>query len=956
MEALIHGTRTEVGERIKVKVLEALSALKQIDPKERNDVEVESALKTFASDWNQIETLKALGGEFKRQGKAKAEIAAFRDALDDWISFCVESLGGEMRQTFLELLRDFRGRYEALKREHSALDFNDLERKALDLLSGEKPQSAACRELYQRHFKFVMVDEFQDTSFIQDRLIDLLSRPDNLFIVGDWKQSVYGFRGAEASLFLKREETFSREGRRIALVENFRSRSELLNQINPFFKELWVGVAGVFEPLQAARDFPAKKTTSVEFLVIEREEEETIEEARMKEARVLAERIREFVEAGTYAYRDFAMLFRVATNMYFYEHELRNLGIPYYVIGGRGFYWQPEIRDLMNILELLENPHLDIPLAAVLRSPLVQISDDTLFWLAQASKRINPNVPLYHAFLKSDEIPEIKIEDQERLNSFRAFFLDLLAQKEKWTVSECLERILEHTKYDRYVLGLPQGKRHFANLRKLLELARELETREPIHLGDFIRYVQGLETQEVRESEAQVEALEGDVVKLMTVHKAKGLEFKVVILPDLGSVGEKRFGDFLMDAEYGLGLKVFNPLTREPEEGWTYLKIKAGLEQKAREESKRLLYVGMTRAEDHLILSGTSKNHAGNSEGHSANPPPSGNKQQMVGDEDANWFEWLNRWTSSGSAAFHRQVIQAPARRGGRIPYPLAERKKIRRALEKGEPVHIREPKEVSEIIERLKPITPAYFERFDLPVSAFAAFDHDPEEYKRQYELGVLPEESKPKQRGAGNGLEVPKSEEWAVDEDESELSAARFGTIIHGIFEHLVLDPAKAAQRFPKLLERFSGTLDEGARTEVRKLSERFLRSRLFEEIKQAKSRHAEIPFVLRLHYGIVQGTLDLLYQTPSGEWVILDYKTSQIDDGGFERTGERYRTQMMFYALACFELLKISPERASVYFARYDRVHDFLLKGIDFSKVRSDFESLQKRIIETRKTWVT
>jgi len=216
-------------------------------------------------------------------------------------------------------------------------------------------------------------------------------------------------------------------------------------------------------------------------------------------------------------------------------------------------------------------------------------------------------MPFYDALLKLDEIAEIRGEDRAKLKNFRAFFFELLEQKEKWTVSECLELILERTKYDRYVLGLPQGKRHFANLRKLLEIAREVEGREPIHLGDFIRYVKGLELQEVRESEAQVEALEGNVVKLMTIHKAKGLEFKVVLIPDLNRKGEKRRAPFLLDSEYGLGFKVFNETNRKFEETLAYKKAKEKMVRDALEESKRLLYVGMTRAKDLLILSGSSE-------------------------------------------------------------------------------------------------------------------------------------------------------------------------------------------------------------------------------------------------------------------------------------------------------------------------------------------------------------
>jgi len=915
---------------LKEKVLSALKPLKDLKGKEEDCVLIEAVLQKPISDWAELETLEEIAKRFQRKGKAKEEIEAFRDLLDDFIVLSREAFSQNVREAFLNLVSDFEIRYRTFKRERSSLDFNDLEREAVKLFSGKEPRCQACKNLYRENFKYIMVDEFQDTAPLQDQLITLIARPNNLFIVGDWKQSIYGFRGAEASLFLKKEEAFSKSGtgKRISLIENFRSRGELLNQINPFFEKLWSEEKRSFEPLEARRTFPQKTIPSVEFLVIEREEDESVQEARMNEARVLAERIHGLVASGAYDYRDFAMLFRVSTDIYYYEHELRNLAIPYYVVSGRGFYRQPEIRDLISFLELLENLHLDIPLAAVLRSPLVQVSDDTLFWLSNASKRANHDIPLYEALLKCHEISEIKEQDQARLQTFRTLFFELLEQKEKWAVSECLELILERTQYDRYVLSLPQGKRHFANLRKLLEIARELEVRQPIHLGDFIRYVKGLETQEVRESEAQVEALEGNAVKLMTIHKAKGLEFKVVMIPDLNRKALPNKTKFLFDPEYGIGFKVFNTVNRKPEETFTFKKIKERLIQNMREESKRLLYVGMTRAEDHLILSGTSR-EAGQDDGEGF-------------DDGANWYEWIEQWCVSG-AAFERKAVQVPEKKSGRAASPLAKHEKIKSAFEAGGRIPVKIPEGVDQIMESLKPITPVYFERIDLPVSAFSVFERDPQEYQRTYEFGALPEETE-------------KFEGWDPEEDETEISAADFGTVIHKVFEFIVSDPKGADKKLPDFIYRFAGNLEPNTREEIFKLSTQFLKSKQFLEIKQAKTRHTEIPFVFRLKNGVIQGTLDLLYQTQNGDWVILDYKTSQIDGNNLEEVANPYRSQLMLYALACYELLKISVKRTALYFVRTDQTFDFSLEGIDFTKLRSDFEVTQKEIVAKRKTWVT
>ena len=982
-------------ENVKVKVLSALEALRHLKGREFDGAEIEAAIEKPVGHWDEVEILRQIGKRFRRQ-KTKPETAAFKDALEEFIADQAESFGRSTREAFLDLAGDFETRYRQRKRECSSLDFNDLEREAVRLLAGSKPRSAACRNLYHTRFKFVMIDEFQDTSPLQDQLITLVARPDNLFVVGDWKQSIYGFRGAEASLFLEKEKTFLAEGtgERIPLVENFRSRARLLNQLNSFFQHLWASEDRTFEPLEASHAVIARqhaiaadKSPSpgaracndgcVELLTIEREEDETVEEVRMKEARTLAERIRDLVNSGAYEYGDIAMLFRVATDIYFYEHELKNLGIPFYVVSGRGFYKQPEVRDLIAFLELLENPHLDIPLASVLRSPLVQISDDTLLWLAKAAKRAAPSMPFYDALLKLDEIAEIRGEDRAKLKNFRAFFFELLEQKEKWTVSECLELILERTKYDRYVLGLPQGKRHFANLRKLLEIAREVEGREPIHLGDFIRYVKGLELQEVRESEAQVEALEGNVVKLMTIHKAKGLEFKVVLIPDLNRKGEKRRAPFLLDSEYGLGFKVFNETNRKFEETLAYKKAKEKMVRDALEESKRLLYVGMTRAKDLLILSGSSEESGEEGE-------------EGDFDDQANWYAWIRGWLDSreGDGCEHK-IVKEHMERKGRLPSPLAQHKRIRTALERHEPIRVRVPESAHRIIESLKPITPVYFERLDLPVTAYSVFQSDPELYRKTYELGVLPHEA-------------VKDEEWRVDEDEAHISGADFGTLIHGVFESLVSRPDKARTRLDEILKRVAGGLENRVFEEVKDLSNQFLSSPVFGEIKSATARYAEIPFVLRLHSGIVQGTLDLLYQDRSGGWIILDYKTDRIserhceagsprmgrsspetviarqqaegmpkqsqtgiassspgahprNDGGIAEQAQRYRSQLMLYALASHELLHLPLKCARLYFARPNETFDFDLGKMDYGMLRCEFEDLQKQIIAQRKAWL-
>ncbi|OGW89647.1 MAG: hypothetical protein A3A73_00715 [Omnitrophica bacterium RIFCSPLOWO2_01_FULL_50_24] len=888
-----------------------IAKLDAIPDKEDSREKARAVLHRDEPSWAHIEALQAIHRLFPRmRGKTQEPSTEFRKLLDEWIALEVEPLARPFQKTFLGLAQAFVSDYRHLKREKAALDFNDLERETVRLLGGETPTSQAVRKRYQTQFKFVLVDEFQDTAPLQNELIGLLSGKDNVFIVGDWKQSIYGFRGTDVSLFLEREREAGIE--RIPLVENFRSRPELLAWINRFFKFLWRGEGERFDALQPKRPSGSRKQVPVDLLVVEQDKTEAISLVRMKEARAVAHRVKQLARDGPFDYKDIAILFRAATDVYFYEHELRALHIPYYVVSGRGFYHQSEIRDVITVLELIENPHLDIPLAAVLRSPLVQVSDDALFWLSRASKGVGGHIPLFRAAMNFAEIKELNTDDQKKLEKFRTWFTELLKHKERFSVSACLDYILARTQYDLYVLGHPEGKRHFANLRKLREIAREVEEREPVHLGDFVRYVKGLETKEVRESEAQVEAEEGNAVKLMTIHKAKGLEFDVVVLPDLGRQDRGGGDHFLAHRDLGLGLRVRNEETREFEDTSTYKRIKEKLTERDEAESKRVLYVAMTRAREHLVLSGIRTPRA---------------QRKKTG-----WLNSIFNFVEETSDGVNRIAVEDERAVGDRC-LPLIETEEIRAFVQAGAPIPVPEGEDLKLLLKRFEPVTASAFPRIDLPATAFSVFEYSRKDFERVYPLG---------------GASSEKIEEWNPEEDDAQTRAAEFGTTFHNLLELLVLQPKTAQNRWLHDVKRAGLDLPREMREELLRLVETFLGSRVFSEIKAAKRRYPEVPFVFRLHSGLVQGTIDLLYQNQKGEWIILDYKTSRVESADLKQEAARYRTQLELYTLAAHELLRLPIARATLYFARLNTTFDFTFDPKEVGNFRSRFESLQREML--------
>ena len=880
----------------------------------------------------EIQALSQLKSQLRAAGKQKQAIARVQELLLDLAGFFFEEKSLPFREVFIRVALEFEKAFEAAKRSERALDFDDLQLRAVRLLGSETPVSRALRKIYQEKFREILVDEFQDTNPLQNRLLELLQCGANLFVVGDLRQSIYGFRGTQVEIFQAKEKAYASDpkGTRIALVENHRSQPKLIGFLNFFFETLWQEDAFGFEPLQAMRE-ETGEAPCVERLALEEIDGETADHLRIREARSLARRIRTLGQEEGFHYRDIACLFEAMSDVHFYEQALRQLEIPYFVVSNRGFYSQPEIRDILSFLSALENPKQDVPLAAALRSPLFQISDDTLFWLARRAKQKNKKTPLAEGVFDFESIAEISDSEKKKLQFFKETFGRFLEEKEKLRISELAGELLRITSYDLYVLKLRQGERRYANLKKLVEIARESEAKEPIHLGDFVRLIQSFETQEVRESQAQIEAEEGDVVKLMSIHAAKGLEFPVVVLPDLARGDKAERGHFLVSQEEGLGIKYRNEITLDFEETLTFRRSKARLDRARSEESKRLFYVAMTRAKERLILSG----------------PKSESKHDSFHDMST-WADWVERILSEGEWEVREIAEEAPPSFPFERRKALAERKALRRHLENLNPVPLRETAEEAEtIFENLFFPERAYFQRIDLPVSAFLLFAKDPEEYFRVYELGV------PQNLWVKNSLEVKTEGERGegTDEEEERLTPAEFGTRLHQILEQVWIRRAHPKEAAP-IVKRWTKDLIEAEQVEILAVTDRFLETKEAREIFQAKRCYPEMSFTLRLPYGLIQGTMDLIYQDEEGRWIILDYKTSMVDEHSFQSRGEDYRAQLELYALAAWQILGEAPREALAYFLRPNLTYRIPFVPGDFEKLLSKFTGLQKQILQFRK----
>lgn len=512
--------------------------------------------------------------------------------------------------------------YEELKRQHGLLDFDDLILRARNLLR-DAPDVA--RKL-ERGVKLLMVDEFQDTDPVQADIIRFLAGPalesGKLFLVGDVQQSIYRFRRADPGVFETLQAQLPERGR-LKLTRNFRSVPDILNFVNCVFAK---ALGDSYQRLahseahQVSKEQRKKIGAVVEFLWAAHDVEPSdvpptakpkAGDLRCREADWIARRIGALLAderptvrfkdaAGTLQLRrvrkgDIVILFRTLSDAPLYEAALTKYGIDYYLVGGKTFYAQQEVFDLLNLSRWLDEPADEISLIGCLRSPFFNLSDDAIHALkAQAAtvKEALSNPP-------PDWLPE---DERERIR-FAAKVLHALRQsKDRLPPSELLRGAVQQTGYDAALLHEHLGPRKVANLEKLLLQAADFDNGELFTLGDYVRELERSVRDETEESLAATLPEAGDVVRLMTIHQSKGLEFPVVFVADMNRKLNSQSRGAVMHREWGALLPPPQDFGDETEH--LGLKIHRCLETSAQEqEFLRLLYVAMTRAADRLILS-----------------------------------------------------------------------------------------------------------------------------------------------------------------------------------------------------------------------------------------------------------------------------------------------------------------------------------------------------------------
>jgi ATP-dependent exoDNAse (exonuclease V) beta subunit len=532
-----------------------------IDPAERivsasGPREALEAVSAFSCSLNQC----------KRGNRAYDLLKRLRELVDDCrYSFITELYEGE-RRLLIDIMRRFDRLYRERKRRAGALDFSDLEEFAVRLLEGH----SETRERVRDQFDHILMDEFQDTNGQQSRLMRLVRAPDRFYAVGDINQSIFGFRHAEPEGFAEYRAESQRAGRRLVeLTDNFRSRPDILSAVETVLE----GEAGVERrSLIAGRQFEEELEVSVEAAYAPDED---------TEARWVAQRI---LDLAGGRFRDVAVLVRNTEVLSTFTEVFEAFGIPHLVNHGKGFYAGREVNDLTHLLRTIANPRDEMSLAVVLRSPLVEVSDEALARL----KLSGENMGAALMGLDDAKLCEFDQEDAQRLAAFRDRLREWRARREYVTFDRLLVAAIDDC-------GYPSGP----NVDKFLGQARAAA--QGRSLDEFIDELALVRDLDPREPDAPPED-SANAVKVMTVHSAKGLEFPIVFVAALHKGVETKLPVVAFSRNLGLGARWRMPGTRTDKDDLWQHAIREERKRREEEESRRLLYVAMTRAEERLIL------------------------------------------------------------------------------------------------------------------------------------------------------------------------------------------------------------------------------------------------------------------------------------------------------------------------------------------------------------------
>ncbi|WP_147802170.1 helicase-exonuclease AddAB subunit AddA [Alkalicoccus halolimnae] len=838
-------------------------------------------------------------------------------------------------QLLNKYVKNFSEQNQLAKLEKNALHFSDLEHYCLNILSLKgnysNPSNVALQ--YQAQLQEVLIDEYQDTNFVQEAILMLLSGRKNLFMVGDVKQSIYRFRLAEPGLFLNKYKNYGKEeGVRIDLSQNFRSRGVIINSVNYIFNQIMSESLGELDYDEAASlkqgnfSFPENDDKSSKIILVDPEKDKVYEEGEDEletsqlEARATAQEIRRMIDrkfsvydketnaSRPVKYRDIVILMRSMPWAETIIEECKNAEIPIFADSSTGYFEAVEVKVMLSLLQIIDNPYQDIPLASVLRSPIFSYTEDELTEIRLFAEEAD----FYSALKEAAAADYLSTSDVvQKISSWR----DAVKTK---GLSEFVWQLFEETGYIEYVGGMPGGKQRQANLRSLYDRARTYEQTSFRGLFRFLRFIERMRERGDDLGKARAIGEQEDVVRLMTIHKSKGLEFPIVIIAGLN----KQFNmmdlnnSYLKHKDMGLAARFIDPENRVSYPTMYFYVVKEKLRREMLAEEMRILYVAMTRAEEKLIMTGTVKDFDSAINGWASHLGENGVPEE-VRSRAKTYFDWIM------PALFNHPDAAETLTSAGVQPIKTDE----------DDSSWSIERIQASELISSAPAAVHQKQELLDKVVSGQAAGE-DTSYVDRKFSW-KYPHRKATVTEVKKSVTELKRFEEdaysdrsWAPKEPSfqrpafiqtTSQSSAEIGTIMHAVLQYIDYQASSEKEidmELGKMLAKELLTTEEADQVDKKQLLD-FLNSETGNHLKNALWIEREVPFTYSVpasrfypdwegeeEFLFVQGIVDCVYKSQDRSLHILDYKTDKIT-GKFkdhtkaaESVRERYHFQLSLY----------------------------------------------------------
>ena len=849
--------------------------------------------------------------------------------------------------TLTELVKRFAHMLDEKKRLRNMIDFNDMEQFALAILTEEKDgelvPSAVAGE-YQDRFDEVMIDEYQDSNLVQETILTSVSRVSrgeyNIFMVGDVKQSIYSFRLSRPELFMEKYNTYSLKDsvtQRIDLHKNFRSREEVLDSVNDIFRQIMKKELGGIEyddsaALYPGAEFPPLPSGKKDFckseLLLLDKEDTGGEDERQAEARMIARRIRELIRDGVVLdketreyrrvqYRDIVILTRSIRGWAeVFSSVLGEEGIPAYSVSREGYFETYEVSVLLDYLKILDNVRQDLPLAAVLTSAFGGLDTRELAEIRIA----HPNVPFYEAAAMCAEGDAAEDACMEELRGkLRRFYDQVRYFREKvpyTPIHELLEDIIDKTGYGLYIAAMPGGAQRMANVEMLTERAAAFEGTSYKGLFNFVRYIAQLKKYDVDYGEAGIMDEQADTVRIMSIHKSKGLEFPIVFVAGMG----KKFntqdtkGSVLLHPDWGAGVDLIDlkRRTKTPTFLKKMIREETALENLA--EEMRILYVALTRAKEKLIMTGAAKIT-----------------------EDGAVSDISSVFRAEGAKCYLDWVLPCIlSDETGKVKQESPVEVSVFRA----EDLTLQQEETQAEVVaedvlrnwDDSQVYEPELRERLDAQIDYVYPFE-DEGKMKLKFTVSELKKWASLAEEAGEEMYEepvvVPLIPEFLKEEEI--LTGAPRGSAYHKLLELLDFTVDYDVENLTAAVQqlRQEGRLtDEMAECIRPKDILRFLGCRSGRRMADAARNgklYKEQPFVLSVDASeiypedcsgekiLVQGIIDVYFEEPDG-LVVLDYKTDKVRTGN--ELKEKYHAQLDYYAQALEQLTEKPVKEKIIY----------------------------------------